>query len=124
MTTTHKPVIGWLLAAAVLTAGRALAATEEPKKEMPPPAAAPQATVSAGQIDKLIEQLGDEDYYVRQRAQDELARLGFEAFDDLTAATTHEDLEIAARAKYLLRLMRVEWTVKSDPPEVQKLLRD
>jgi len=124
MTATHKPVIGWLLAAAMLAAGGASAATDEPKKETPPPAAAPPVAVAAEQIDKLIEQLGDKDYYVRQRAQDELARLGFEAFDDLSAATTHEDLEISARAKYLLRLMRVEWTAKSDPPEVQKLLRD
>ena len=75
-------------------------------------------------IDKLIEQLGDKDYYVRQRAQDELARLSFEAFDALTAATANDDLEIASRAKYLLRLMRVEWTAKNDPPEVKNLLKD
>src|SRR3972149_5782572 len=58
------------------------------------------------QIAKLIDQLGDKDYFVRQRAQDELSRLGFEAFDALMAATTNDDLEIASRAKYLLRLMR------------------
>jgi tetratricopeptide (TPR) repeat protein len=75
-------------------------------------------------IDKLIEQLGDKDYYVRKRAQNELARLGFEAFDALTAATTNDDLEIASRAKYLLRLMRVEWTARNDPPEVKNLLKD
>jgi tetratricopeptide (TPR) repeat protein len=76
------------------------------------------------QIDKLIEQLGDKDYYVRQRAQNELARLSFDAFDELTAATTNDDLEIASRAKYLLRLMRVEWTAKNDPPEIKEKLKD
>ena len=48
--------------------------------------------------------------------------MGFEAFDALSAATTHEDLEIASRAKYLLRLMRVEWTTDNDPPEVKACL--
>ncbi|MDY0167098.1 MAG: tetratricopeptide repeat protein [Thermoguttaceae bacterium] len=75
-------------------------------------------------IADLIEQLGDTDYYTRQKAQDELARLGFEAFDALSAATTHEDLEIAARARYLLRLMQVEWTREGDPPQVRTLLDD
>jgi tetratricopeptide (TPR) repeat protein len=76
------------------------------------------------QIARLIEQLGDKEYFVRQQAQTELAKFGFEAFDALNAATTHEDLEIAARARYLLRLMRVEWTAKNDPAEVKKLLAD
>jgi len=94
--------------------------------EKTPPAAdhASSPSVPANDLHALIEQLGHKDYYVRQRAQEELARLGFDAFDALGAATTHDDLEIAARAKYLLRLIRVEWTVKSDPPEVRRLLRD
>ena len=50
--------------------------------------------------------------------------MGFEAFDALSAATTDEDLEIASRAKYLLRLMRVEWTLPGDSAEVKKCLRD
>jgi len=76
------------------------------------------------QIAKLIEQLGDKEYFVRQQAQNELAKFGFEAFDALSAAAVDEDLEIAARAKYLLRLMRVEWTAKNDPAEVKRLLAD
>jgi tetratricopeptide (TPR) repeat protein len=84
----------------------------------------PLRAAEQDQTDKLIDQLGDKDYYVRQHAQNELERLGFEAFDELTAATTNDDLEIASRAKYLLRLMRVEWTAKNDPPEVKKLLKD
>jgi len=76
------------------------------------------------QIRRLVEQLGDEDFFVRRRAQAELAEFSFEAFDALSEAAHHENLEIATRAKYLLRLMRVEWTTKDDPPEVKKLLAD
>lgn len=79
---------------------------------------------SSERIATLIKQLGDKEFFVRQKAQEEIARLGFEAFDALNAATTNDDLEIASRAKYLLRLMRVEWTAESDPPEVKKYLRD
>lgn len=129
-----------LLAVVVWGGGCWFAAAAEPTKEAAPgasaaqpadapasgtqPAAAQPTGVPEEQIAQLIQQLGDPDYYARQRAQDRLARLGFEAFDALNAATTHEDLEIAARAKYLLRLMRVEWTAKSDPPEVKRCLRD
>ncbi|MGA2059361.1 MAG: hypothetical protein ABSG67_02680 [Thermoguttaceae bacterium] len=95
---------------------------EETKKDNP--AAKAKDSAQQEQIDKLIEQLGDKDYYVRQRAQSELARLSFDAFDALTAATTNDDLEIASRAKYLLRLMRVEWMAKNDPPEVKEKLKD
>jgi hypothetical protein len=75
-------------------------------------------------INRLIELLGDEDYSVRQAAQEELAKIGFDAFDALGAAVDHEDLEIASRAKYLLRLIRLQWTQEDDPPEVKTLLRD
>ena len=73
---------------------------------------------SDAKVDRLIEQLGDDNYQVRQRAQDELAQLGFEACDALTVASEHDDLEIASRAKYLLRLMRMELVAESDPPRV------
>ena len=74
-------------------------------------------------IAALVEQLGDKDYFARQKAQEELSTLGFEAFEALTAAATNDDLEIATRAKYLLKLMRVEWTAAADPPEVKRLLK-
>ena len=115
---------GWgrlLLAAAWLMVGQ-LALAAAPAKELP--AAPSSEAASAAQINKLIEQLGDKDYFVRQHAQDALARLGFEAFDALTAAATNDDLEIVSRAKYLLRLVRVEWMAKNDLPEVRNYLRD
>ncbi len=82
----------------------------------------PAEPISASRIDKLIKQLGDKDYFVRQHAQEELARAGFDAFDALSAASSDPDLEIASRAKYLLRLMRVEWTMAGDPPDVKRCL--
>ncbi len=108
------------LVAAAWLPGQAVAAIEEPKPASP----APKAPASSERIAKLVRQLGDKDYYVRQRAQDELASLGLDAIEALEVATTDEDAEIAARARYLLRLMRVEWTMESDPPEVKKCLRD
>jgi tetratricopeptide (TPR) repeat protein len=88
----------------------------------------PQAPSTADQgsqhVRRLIRQLGDRDYFVRQRAEAELAKIGFEAFDAVSEATASEDAEVAARARYLLRLMRVEWADREDPPEVKKLLQD
>jgi tetratricopeptide (TPR) repeat protein len=85
---------------------------------------APTTPDRSAEINRWVEQLGHSNYFVRQKAQDELARVGFEAFDALTAAAIHDDLEIAARARYLLRLIRVEWTVESDSAEVKRLLAD
>ena len=131
------------IACSVVLAGILISATSDPLRaadvapskpsaEKSPPeetkqdnhAAKAKDAAQQEQIDKLIDQLGDKDYYVRQRAQNELARLSFDAFDALTAATTNDDLEIAYRAKYLLRLMRVEWMAKNDPPEVKEKLKD
>lgn len=76
------------------------------------------------QVQRLIEQLGDKDYFVRQRAEVMLGRIGFPAFDALTDATTNPDLEIASRARRLVQLMKVEWADKSDPAEVKRILKD
>jgi len=87
-------------------------------------AADESSSVPESRIQELIRQLGDADYTVRERAQDELATMGFEAFEALSAATQHEDLEIASRARYLLRLVRVQWSREGDPEEVKGLLDD
>ncbi|MGO8689249.1 MAG: tetratricopeptide repeat protein [Thermoguttaceae bacterium] len=92
--------------------------------EAAPPPAPPAADNSPQRIRRLVQELGDKDYFVRQRAQTELAALGFEAFDVLSEATASEDPEVAARARYLVRLMRVEWADRDDPPEVKRLLQD
>jgi tetratricopeptide (TPR) repeat protein len=98
--------------------------TAQGAEPQPPPDRPDRNEANDQQIQQLIQQLGDQEYYVRERAQTELAKFGFEAFDALSAAKENEDLEIAARARYLLRLMRVEWTGKNDPPEVRRLLAD
>jgi tetratricopeptide (TPR) repeat protein len=79
--------------------------------------------ISREQIGQLINQLGDNDYFVRERAQQELSQIGIEAFDALNEAENRNDLEIADRARFLIRLMRVEWVVDSDPPEVKRLMK-
>jgi len=124
---TRYMVVGFrFLVVVIVACGVAVAVAADPPKP-PAGAAAPAAAqepTSTDRIAALIKQLGDKDYFVRQKAQEEIARLGFAAFDALNAATTSDDLEIASRAKYLLRLMRVEWTAENDPPEVKKYLRD
>lgn len=75
-------------------------------------------------IAKLIERLGDSQYAVRQRAQEELVALGFEAFDALSDAERNDDPEIAMQASYLVRLIRVDWTREGDPRQIQQILKD
>ncbi len=95
---------------------------DQPPNPSPPPRRNPVADAQQQRNRKLIEQLGHPDYFVRQRAQQELAQMGFDAFEALSEAEHHEDLEIAARVRYLLRLLRVQWVQPNDPPEVQALL--
>ena len=82
----------------------------------------PSAKQFEQRVRELIERLGDDDFFAREQAQRELAKLAFEAFEALDAATNHEDLEVAARARRLLQSMKVQWTSRDDSPTVQKLL--
>jgi tetratricopeptide (TPR) repeat protein len=75
-------------------------------------------------IATLIRQLGDEQYSVRQQAQEELVRLGADAFDALVAAEHDDDIEIASRARYLVHLIRIDWVRESDSAQVKELLKD
>lgn len=72
----------------------------------------------------LVRQLGDEQYSVRQAAQEQLARLGAEAFDALVAAESSEDVEIASRAAYLVHLIRIDLVSDNDSPQIKELLKD
>jgi tetratricopeptide (TPR) repeat protein len=82
------------------------------------------AEVLDRRIAKLIERLGDTQFVVRQRAQEELIALGFEAFDALSEAEKNDDPEIAMQAAYLVRLIRVDWTREGDPRQIQQILKD
>jgi tetratricopeptide (TPR) repeat protein len=112
---------GWRAAAAVAVLAAGAMAAEPPPPETP--SAAP-ATQASQQARRLIEQLGDKDYFVRQHAEEQLARLGFEAFDALCDAAVSGDLEVAARARRLLALMKIHWADKNDPPAVKQILRE
>ncbi len=105
-------VLGVLL---MLVAARSVA------QEAPSPPDSASDRVES-RIDRLIEQLGHKDYFARERAQAELAKYSFDAFGPLAKATEHEDLEIVARAKYLLQLMRLRWATENDSAEVKELL--
>ncbi len=74
------------------------------------------------QVAVLIDQLGDGDFTTRELAQSKLRELGLIAFDQLFAAQTHNDIEIAKRATYLIRSLQVQWALRTDAPEVRRLL--
>ncbi len=76
----------------------------------------------ADRIVRLILELGDNEYFVRVQAHQELTQIGLDAFDALLAATDHDDVEIAFRAKRLVRTIQVNWIGLDDPAEVKKLV--
>jgi len=77
---------------------------------------------SPDQIHHLIEALGDADYFVRQKAEFDLGKIGFEAVEALTEAREHDDMEIAARAGRLLGTIRGNWSVPGDSSDIVQLL--
>ena len=81
-----------------------------------------QIVAEKTEIDSLIEQLGDEDFTSREFAQSKLREMGLIAFDQLHEAQTHNDIEVAKRAKYLIRSLQVQWALRTDAPEVRRLL--
>ncbi len=73
-------------------------------------------------ISALIEKLGDSDFTTRELAQSRLRELGLVAFDQLHEAQTDNDIEVAKRATYLIRSLQVQWSLRTDAPEVRRLL--
>ena len=82
----------------------------------------PPATDREARIERLVEQLGDPDYHRREAAQAKLLEFGVEAFEALSAAEMHPDLEVARRAGYLVHLIRVAWVADDDPPAVRRVM--
>jgi tetratricopeptide (TPR) repeat protein len=74
-------------------------------------------------IAKLIQQLGAEQFLVRERAQAELERIGVSAFDALDEARDSDDIEVAMRVRYLLRILSANWSQEEDTPEVKAVLK-
>ena len=92
----------------------------------PLPAAPTDAAAepAAQRIERLIRQLGHDEFQERERAQNELLKLGTDAFDALQAALEHEDIEVAARAQYLVRMIRVDWSRAGDSAAVKVQLKE
>lgn len=84
--------------------------------------AAPQE--QEARMARLIEELGSPQYAAREQAQSKIQSLGLAVFDALVEAQHHRDLEVARRARYLLRGMPIEWSVDADPQVVRSFLRD
>ena len=74
-------------------------------------------------VAELIEQLGSTDFTIREKAQAELAKVGLRAFDALSDAQHHDDIEIALRARFLIRSLQVQWHDDGDSPDVISRLR-
>jgi hypothetical protein len=70
------------------------------------PAAAPPAGPSAAEIDRLVKQLGDEEFDRREAASQRLSRIGEPALTHLRRAERDPDLEVRKRAATLVRLIR------------------
>lgn len=87
-----------------------------------PSATATPTTVDDQRLKELIAQLGSEDFYLRQRASQQIQSIGVQAFDALAAVETHPDPEVAARARAILARIPVEFVDPRDPPAVRKLL--
>jgi Flp pilus assembly protein TadD len=84
----------------------------------------PGGALGVDEVSQWIDDLGNPSFEIRERAESELAALGFAAFDALTVAEESDDLEISQRARFLLRSMTASWVRDSDPPEVKKLLEN
>jgi tetratricopeptide (TPR) repeat protein len=108
-----------LLVAAVLLAANLQGISLADEKAKPAASAKTEQRIA-----QLIEQLGADDFGLRERAQGELSQLGLEAYDALHAAQSHHDPEIALRARYLIRSMSVRWFADSDSPKVVAILKE
>lgn len=66
--------------------------------------------VVENQIQKLIQQLGSQDYGTRKAAQDEIQQLGHAAIDYLLSAQQHESSEVRLAVRELLVRLPIRWT--------------
>lgn len=76
------------------------------------------------QIAEWIGQLGNSQFATRERAQRELIKLGFDAYEALLDAEQSDDPEVAMQAGYLVRQIRADWTREGDPRAIQQIFKD
>jgi len=108
-----------LIVATFVTALDGLAATDSTNQDVE--RLDPEALEAV--LGNLIRELGSKEFARREKAQGELRRLGLVAFDGLHKAQHSEDIEIALRARYLLRSMATRWAHEDDPLAVKEILR-
>ena len=75
-------------------------------------------------IERLVRQLGNDKYVLREQAQEELTRIGAPSLDALTSALVSNDVEVVIRARYLLTAITVDWARDTDPVKLRGLLKD
>lgn len=86
------------------------------------PPADDEAAKLREKINKLIEQLGAEDYLAREAAEKELIRLGAIAYEPLLEALNHPDPEVVARARYILRVIPSQVGWEDESADIRELL--
>lgn len=115
------PVLPWVLCLAIWGTAAFNISEIQAQQTTNNPAAESVQQLEA-KIKAWITQLGDSQYANREKAQEELRRVGTAAFDLLISAQDHPDVEIAQRARYLVRSIPVEWAGESDSHHVKSLL--
>jgi hypothetical protein len=83
--------------------------------------AAHQDGDAEAKIRELVRQLGSEDFGAREKADQELRRIGRPAIPELEKAVAAEDLEVRDRAAQILRAIRGESTRLEGQPEPPEL---
>ena len=66
-------------------------------------------------VDDLIRQLGSDEFDAREKASDELLRIGAPALPALRKAAESGDAEVRYRIKLILP--RIEWSLPKDAPD-------
>jgi RNA polymerase sigma factor (sigma-70 family) len=85
---------------------------EPPPQPATPPAAAPAAETEADRIDRLIQQLGSDNFTEREAATQALEKIGEPAYEPLLKALRSDDVEIRKRAEGILRTIEQSWEVR------------
>lgn len=124
--TIRRAVSGVLVAGcAVVWTLPASTRAVEPAGNTPAPAGAASTPVAYADIVKLIDQLSADDFFVREKAQTDLAALGVEAFDALSEAVEQRrEVETLERLRYLLRVIKFDWVATGDPDEVAREMQN
>jgi RNA polymerase sigma factor (sigma-70 family) len=88
------------------------ASAEPPPQPAATPAAAAAADTEADRIDRLIRQLGSDDFTEREAATEALAKIGEPAYEPLLKALHSDDVEVRKRADGLLRAIEQRWGLR------------